>query len=93
MKAILVAILRVMALVIIFTVLLTIASSLTTPRELLQHMTQEQISQSTAALPLVKSDYDSYACLSCPPFTLAWLETGRGIGCYLLWVIRIAWLG
>jgi hypothetical protein len=53
MKAILLTALRVITLVIIFTVLLTIASSATTPPELRQRMTQEQVSQSTVMLPVV----------------------------------------
>jgi hypothetical protein len=53
MKAIFLVTLRVIALAILFTVLLTLASSLTTPPGLAERMTPAQISQSTAALPVV----------------------------------------
>jgi hypothetical protein len=53
MKNVLLTTLRLMALVIIYIVLLTIASSVTTPPELAQRMTQEQMSRSAAILPVV----------------------------------------
>ena len=53
MKNILFTVLRVATLAIAFTVLFTIASSVTTTPELAQSMTQEQIAQSTAVLPWV----------------------------------------
>jgi hypothetical protein len=53
MKNILLTTLRLIALVIIYIFLLTIASSLTTPPELAQRMTQEQMSRSVATLPVV----------------------------------------
>lgn len=53
MKNVLLTILRVIALVITYIVMFMIASSVTTPPELAQHMTQEQSSQSAAMLPVV----------------------------------------
>jgi hypothetical protein len=52
MKNILLTILRLIALVIIYLVLFTAASRLTSPLELVQRMTPEQIQQSMTALPL-----------------------------------------
>jgi hypothetical protein len=53
MKTFAFTILRVIALAIIYTVLFTVASSLTTPRVLAQRFTPEQMAQASAALPVV----------------------------------------
>ncbi len=52
MKKIFLAGLRVLFLATIFTILLIVASAITTPPGLMQRMTPEQISQSTAMLPV-----------------------------------------
>ena len=52
MKNILLTILRLIALVIIYLVLFIVTSRLTSPPELVQHMTPEQVQQSMTALPL-----------------------------------------
>lgn len=52
MKNILLTLLRLIALVIIYLVLFTVASRLTSPPELVQRMTPEQVQQSMTALPL-----------------------------------------
>lgn len=53
MKKVLLTTLSLVALVIIYIVLLTIALNITTPLELAQRMTQEQMSRSAAMLPVV----------------------------------------
>ena len=53
MKNILLMILRIFALFITFTILFVFASNVTTPPELAQNFTQEQLSQSAVILPLV----------------------------------------
>ena len=53
MKNILLGILRLIALVIVYIVLLTFASSVTTPSEFVQRVTPQQMSQSSAILPVV----------------------------------------
>jgi hypothetical protein len=53
MKNILLAILRLIALVIVYIILLTVASSVTTPSEIVQRMTPQQIRQSSTMLPVV----------------------------------------
>lgn len=53
MKKILLSILRVIALVIVYIVLFTVASRLNNPPELMQLFTPEQLNQATTALPVV----------------------------------------
>ncbi|MGD0002941.1 MAG: hypothetical protein ABSE06_01785 [Anaerolineaceae bacterium] len=53
MKKTLFTIFRLIALVILYLALFTFASQLTTPPDLVQHMTPDQVKQSTATLPVV----------------------------------------
>ncbi len=53
MKHILLTFLRLLALVVIYAVLSTVGSSLTTPREVVGMFTPEQVALSTVVLPLV----------------------------------------
>jgi hypothetical protein len=53
MKNLAFTILRVIALAVIYMVLFTVASSLTSPRVLAQRFTPEQMTQATAAIPIV----------------------------------------
>ncbi len=53
MKNYILTVVRVLVLAIIYTVLAVLSSNLTTPSDLMQHMTPEQVSQGAAALPTV----------------------------------------